>query len=202
MGAVPQKNGQSSFKKRQNPFTVLSGQLIINFKKVRTPKAMMKAHLGIEMADVVLQTIEGVIAKNNGATLEQINDELIVKGLEMGFLDLLKKEYTDLTPILKNNFDYDEESETFFIKKGSKFMTHIDVRLRIKYFLTSFLRRMERENIPVTFDDIVLKVIPLLKNGTTPEDQTILKILEDIGQRSGDDYWTLKKEELDLFGHI
>lgn len=202
VGAVPQKNGQSSFKKRQNPFTVLSGQLIINFKKVRTPKAMMKAHLGIEMADVVLQTIEGVIAKNNGATLEQINDELIVKGLEMGFLDLLKKEYTDLTPILKNNFDYDEDTETFFIKKGSKFMTHIDVHLRIKYFLTSFLRRMERENIPVTFDDIVLKVIPLLKNGTTPEDQTILKILEDIGQRSGDDYWTLKKDELELFSQI
>jgi 16S rRNA G966 N2-methylase RsmD len=30
IGAVPQKNGQTSFKKRQNPFTVLSGQLIIN----------------------------------------------------------------------------------------------------------------------------------------------------------------------------
>lgn len=204
VGAVPQKNGQSSFKKRQHPFTVLSGQLIINFKKVRTPKAMMKAHLGIEMADVVLQTIEGVIAQNNGATLEQINDELIVKGLEMGFLDLLKKEYTDLTPILKNNFDYDESSETFFIKKDSKFMTHIDVRLRIKYFLTSFLRRMEREKVPVTFDDIVLKVIPLLKNGTTPENQTILNVLEDIGQRFGDDYWTLKKDvtQLELFTQI
>ncbi len=201
VGAVPQKNGQSSFKKRQNPFTVLSGQLIINFKKVRSPRAMMKAHLGMEMADVILQTIEGVIAKNNGATLEQINDELIVKGLELGFLDLLKAEYTDLTPILKNNFDYDESTETFCIKKDSKFMTHIDVRLRIKYYLTSLLRRMEKENIPVTFDDIVLKVIPLLKNGTTPEDQTILKILEDIGQRTGDDHWTLKKNgtQLELF---
>ena len=31
-GAVKQNNGQTSFKKRQNPFTVLSGQLIINFK--------------------------------------------------------------------------------------------------------------------------------------------------------------------------
>lgn len=203
-GAVPQKNGQSSFKKRQNPFTVLSGQLIINFKKVKSPKAIMKAHLGMEMADIVLQTIEGVIAKNNGATLEQINDELIVKGLEMGFLDLLKTEYSDLTPILKNNFDYDENTETFFIKKGSKFKTHIDVKVRIKYFLTSFLRRMEKENTPVTFDDIVLRVIPLLKNGTTPENQTILNVLEDIGQRSGDNHWTLKKNsiQLDLFGNI
>jgi hypothetical protein len=36
-GVVKQNNGQTSFKKRQNPFTVLSGQLIINFRKV--PKA-------------------------------------------------------------------------------------------------------------------------------------------------------------------
>ncbi len=204
VGAVPQKNGQSSFKKRQHPFTVLSGQLIINFRKVRNPKTIMKAHLGMEMADVVMQTIEGVIAKNNGATLEQINDELIVKGLELGFLDLLKKEYTDLTPILKNNFDYDESTETYCIKKNTKFTTHIDVRLRIKYYLISFLRRMERENIPVTFDDIILEVIPLLKNGSTPKNQTVLNVLEDIGQRYGDNYWTLKKSgaQLDLFNQI
>ena len=202
VGAVPQKNGQSSFKKRQHPFTVLSGQLIINFKKVRNPRAIMKAHLGMEMADVVMQTIEGVIAKNHGATLEQINDELIVKGLELGFLDLLKKEYTDLTPILTNNFDYDENTETFYIRKNTKFTTHIDVKLRIKYYLISYLRRMERDNIPVTFDDIILELIPLLKNGTTPENQTILSVLEDIGQRSGDNYWTLKKDniQLELFG--
>ena len=145
VGAVPQKNGQSSFKKRQ------------------------------------------VIAKNNGATLEQINDELIVKGLEMGFLDLLKKEYTDLTPILMNNFDYDEKTETFYIRKNTKFTTHIDVKLRIKYFLTSFLRRMERENKPVTFDEIILE-----------------SVLEDIGQRSGDNYWTLKKNstQLELFSQL
>lgn len=203
VGAVPQKNGQSSFKKRQNPFTVLSGQLIINFRKVRNPKTIMKAHLGMEMAELVLQTIEGVIAKNNGAKLEQINDELIVRGLELGFLDLLKKEYTDLTPILMNNFDYDEKTETFFIRKNTRFATHIDVKLRIRYYLISFLRRMERENIPVTFDDIILEVIPLLKNGTTPENQTVLNVLEDIGQRYGDNYWTLKKKgmQMDLFGN-
>lgn len=85
VGAVPQKNGQTSFKKRQNPFTVLSGQLIINFRKVPTPKAVMKANLGMDITEIVMQTVEGIIAKNDGATLEQINDELIIKGLELGF---------------------------------------------------------------------------------------------------------------------
>ena len=50
-------------------------------------------------------------------------------------LDLLKKEYSDLTPILLDNFDYNETTEKFKIRKNTKFKTHIDVRLRIKYYL-------------------------------------------------------------------
>ncbi|MGI0482152.1 DNA methyltransferase [Geminocystis sp. CENA526] len=199
-GAVAQKNGQTSFKKRQNPFTVLSGQLIINFCKVRTPRTILKANLGMDIAEIVIQTIEGVIAKNDGATLEQINDELIIKGLELGFLDLLKKEYSDLTPILLDNFDYDETTELFTIKKDTKFKSHIDVKLRIKYYLISYLRRMERENKTSTFDEIVLNILPLLKNGTTPENQTILTVLEDIAERVGENHWKLKGEgQLSLF---
>ena len=194
VGAVPQKNGQTSFKKRQNPFTVLSGQLIINFRKVRNPKAVLKANLGMDIAEIVMQTIEGIIAKNNGATLEQINDELIIKGLELGFLDLLKKEYNDLTPILLSSFDYNEETELFTIRKNAKFMTHVDVKLRIRYYLMSYLRRMERENKTSTFDEIILEILPLLRNGTTPENQTVLSVLEDIAERSGQDSWRLKRD--------
>jgi len=194
VGAVPQKNGQTSFKKRQNPFTVLSGQLIINFRKVRNPRAIMKANLGMDIAEIVMQTIEGIIAKNNGGTLEQINDELIIKGLELGFLDLLKKEYSDLTPILLDNFDYNETTGEFTIKKNTKFKTHLDVRLRIKYYLISYLRRMDRENKTPHFDEMVLAILPLLKNGTTPESQTISNVLEDIAERVGQDGWRLKRE--------
>jgi 16S rRNA G966 N2-methylase RsmD len=194
VGAVPQKNGQTSFKKRQNPFTVLSGQLIINFKKVRNPRAIMRANLGMNISEIVIETIEGVIAKNSGATLEQINDELIIRGLELGFLDLLKKEYSDLSPILEGNFDYDEVEEKFSIRKNAKFRSHLDVRLRIRYYLISFLRRMERENKKPTFDEIIMSIIPLLKNGVTPPNQTVSKVLEDVAVRVGDNRWTLSAE--------
>lgn len=192
MGAVPQKNGQSSFKKRQHPFTVLSGQLIINFRKVKNPKAIMKANLGMDITSIVMQTVEGIIAKNEGATIEQINDELIIKGLELGFLDLLKKQYSDIVPVLKSSFDYDPETEKYSIKKDTKFTTHLDVRLRIRYYVLSYLRRMERENKTPHFDDIILYILPLLKNGTTPENQTILGVLDDVAERVGNDCWKLR----------
>ena len=192
VGAVPQKNGQTSFKKRQNPFTVLSGQLIINFKKVRNPRAIMRANLGMDILEIMVQTIEGIIAKNDGATLEQINDEMIVKGLELGFLDLLKKEYADITPILIDRFDYDEHTEKYLLKENSKFRTHIDERLRVRYYLISYLTRMGRGNNNPTFDEIVMHIIPLLKNGTTPKNQTMLKVLEDIAVHVGQQRWQLK----------
>ncbi len=152
----------------------------------------MKAHLGMDITEVVMQTIEGIIAKNEGATLEQINDELIIKGLELGFLDLLKKEYSGLTPILLDKLDYNDKTEIFTKKKNKKFTTHIDIKLRIRHYLISYLRRMEREKTHPNFDDITLNIIPLLKNGITPENQTILTVLEDIAEHIGNNSWKLK----------
>ena len=52
---------------------------------------------------------------------------------------------------------------------------------------------MARENIFPTFDDIVFNILPLLKNGITPENQTILNVLEDIAEHIGDNKWKIKE---------
>lgn len=200
-GAVKQSNGQTSFKKRQNPFSVLSGQLIINFKKVKNPKTIQKVQLGVQIYDLVIETIESVIAKNEGASLEEINDELIIRGLELGFLDILSKEYKDLTPILLEHFEYEKKSEKFHIIKNQKFKTNIPVDLRIRYFLISYLKRQQLENKNPTTDEIILNIMPLLKNGKTPENQTILSVLSSIATKVEKDKWKLKSsdKQFDLF---
>jgi len=197
-GAMKQTNGQSSFKKRQNPFTVLSGQLIINFIKKKTPKAIQKLKLGNEIYDLIIETIESVIAKHSGATLEQINDELIIKGLELGFLYTLSKEYKDLTPILMNEFDYDQTLKKFHIRQNQQFKTKIPLDMRIRYFLISYLKTKEREQIYPSTDDIILDIMPLLRNGVTPENQTILIVLQQIAQQYGENCWKLKGQQGEL----
>ncbi|HTO17142.1 MAG TPA: DNA methyltransferase [Edaphocola sp.] len=201
-GAVKQNNGQSSFKKRQNPFSVLSGQLIINFIKKETPKAIQKFKLGNDIYDLIIETIESVIAKYEGADLEQINDELIIKGLEFGFLDVLSREYKDLTPILMYEFDYNLQTKKFHIKENQKFKTKIPLDMRIKYFLISYMKRKEFNKEFPTTDDIILDIMPLLRNGITPENQTILKILDIIADEFEKNKWRLKRGgqlSLDLF---
>ncbi|MGI8640999.1 MAG: hypothetical protein ACR2MG_13780, partial [Pyrinomonadaceae bacterium] len=75
----------------------------------------MKADLGADITDLIIQSIEGIIAKNSGATLEEINDELIIRCLELCFLDVLSKKYQDITPFLLANFDYDKETENYLL---------------------------------------------------------------------------------------
>ncbi len=193
VGTVKQSNGQTSFKKRQNPFSVLAGQLIINFVKKKTPKAIQRVNLGNDIYDLVIETIEAVIAQNDGATLEQINDELIMKGMEFGFLHVLSKEYKDLTPILMNEYDYDQENEQFHIRKNMKFKTKIPLDMRIKYFLLSYMKRKETQGENPTTDDIILDIMPLLRNGITPENQTILIVLRTIADEFKKNRWRLKQ---------
>jgi DNA modification methylase len=199
-GAVRQNNGQTTFKKRQNPFTVLSGQLIINFRKVRNPRTIGSISLGAPIMDILMETVEAVIAMHDGATLEQINDELVLRGLELGFLDVLAKEYSDLTPLLVQSFDYDEKTKKYDIRPERKFKSHIPLELRVRYFVVSYLTRLEHRKEHPTFDDVVLNIMPLLRNGVTPEMQTILSVLERVGERVDEGRWRLRRTgQVELF---
>lgn len=204
-GTVTQRVGQTTFKKRQNPFTVLHGQLVINFRKTRNPQAVMKADLGVEMAHLVMQTMEAIIARHQGASLEEIYNELIVRGMEMGFLHELSKEHQNIPQLLRDNFDFNEKKQIYQLRKNVKFKTQIPLPVRIKYYLVSYMRQMQHKNLLPRFDDIVLNVMPLLKNGITPKHQTILGVLKKVAEHVGDGRWQLveqKQLELSLTGSL
>ena len=99
-----------------------------------------------------------------------------------------------MTPILTANFEFDFQTNKYFVKQDKKFRTHIPLELRIKYYLISFLNRKEREKELPTFDQICWEIIPLLKNGITPQNQDILNVLEILAERTEDDRWKIKRE--------
>lgn len=199
MGAVPQSNNKTSFKKRQHPSSVLSGQLIINFRKVRSPRAIMKLDLGDDATDLILETAENVIAEKNGATIEDINSELIIKGIELGFLDLLSKKYDDLSPLLDAYFDLDGETQKYHLPANKKFKSAIPVALRLRYFLLSYLKRKRQQKFDPDFSEIVQNIMPMLKNGITPEEQTILNVLKDLAWKMPSGRWRLRDSDQPRF---
>ncbi len=192
--ATRQSSSQESFKKRQNPFSVLTGQLIVNFKKVASPVNIQRRELGKEVSALIIQTVEEIIAEKHGATIEEINDALVIRGLEQGFLHLLSKKYKSLIPILQDSFNFDTVTKRYHIKKAAAFKTHVPVEKRIRYYLTSFLKEKLEAGEDPTIDDVILEVMPLLRNGSTPSDQTIINVLKEIAQPVDNNGWRLRQK--------
>jgi len=103
------------------------------------------------------------------------------------------KIYNDLTPLLAGNYDYEINTELYKIRKDKKISKFVDLNSRIRYYLFSYLTVKDREKKPATFDELVLYIMPLLKNGTTPENQTILNVLEKVAEPFGENGWKLRK---------
>lgn len=203
-GSVRQNNGQTTFKKRQNPFSVLSGQLILHFKKVDNPKTRAREVLGDLSYDMVLNDIEATIVKYNGATIEEIYGDLTKRGLENGYLHLLAKMADNFLIFVNQNFEYNMQDKKYRIKSGTKFKgSSVPLEDRTRYFVVSYLGRCEIEGRKAIFDEICLEVIPLLKNGVTPDNRFIKEILEEVAtlnKKTG--AWRLKTSEPKLFDDI
>lgn len=203
-GSVRQNNGQTTFKKRQNPFSVLSGQLILHFKKVDNPKTRAREVLGDLSYDMVLNDIEATIVKYSGATIEELYGDLTKRGLENGYLHLLAKMGDNFLIFVNQNFEYNMQDKKYRIKSGTKFKgSSVPLEDRTRYFIVSYLGRCEIEGRKAIFDEICLEVIPLLKNGVTPDDRFIKEILEEVAtlnKKTGG--WKLKTSEPKLFDDI
>jgi len=130
--------------------------------------------------------------EKNGATIEDINSELIIKGIELGFLDLLSKKYDDLSPLLDSYFDLDPKTQQYQMPANKQFKSAIPLELRLRYFLLSYLRRKRQARVDPDFSQIVQAIMPMLKNGLTPERQTILNVLRDLARELPNGRWRLR----------
>lgn len=191
-GSVRQSNGQTTFKKRQNPSTVLSGQIIIYFKKVDSPKARAKNEVGFDVMERMIADIEAIIIENKGATLEEIWNDLIIIAMDNGYLDLIAGKFETFIPAINERFEKDSEGKYHLQENYAPTNHGIPLEKRVGYLAESMLKRAEKGK-GVSFDDIVLQVIPLSKNGIQANKKMVKDVLEEIAicdSKSGE--WKLK----------
>lgn len=184
-----------SLHKKKNPLKVLSGELVLNFRKVKNPKTIAITKVGTDVVQLIKQVAELQIVKNSGASTEDIYNALIPKLLENGLLSQVKNKLDDITPLLREEFYFSELDNLWKIRPNTKIGCFIPLEDRIRFYLLDYLQMMEREEKLATFDQIIFHVMPNLINGQTPATQTILNVLEQIAFSSDRKHWQIGKPE-------
>ena len=118
--------------KKKNPLTVLSGELILNFRKVRNPRTLAITSVGFDAVNLIKDSAELSIVQRGGASTDQVYSDLIPKLLEHGLLGEVSSRIGDLTPILSQEFVYHTDDKTWHVKPGKKLGCHIPLEHRIR----------------------------------------------------------------------
>lgn len=190
-----QSNGQKTMKQRQWTATMVSGQLLIYFRKVKKVGAEMINPLNEKS---LVQCAKEYIMENDGAGFDEINDLLVTKAMNEGFLDEYL-EINDLKQFVLQHFDYDKDSKKYHCIEAQEQSIPLDKKT--KYFLINYFNKCKKEGKPALFSDICFEVIPKLVNGITPDNRYIKEILQEIAivadSKTGE--WKLKSKDAKLF---
>jgi len=192
INTICQPSDRKTVKKNQNPLTVFKGELILNFRKGKKKKKVIGVTTAISPRQFILNSAELTMVVNGGrATIEKIMNDLIPKLWESGLLQAVSNEEEDIRELLKEAFDFDKEEGIWQIRVKANIGSHIPVESRIKFYLLSCLNRAKLENRKLTIDDIVMEVIPYLRNGITPSNQDIITELRKVANSTDNEHWTL-----------
>ena len=201
VNTVCQPSKRRTVKKNQNPLTVFKGELVLNFRKTKTNRNVVEIEANLSPKQYVLNSAELTIVSNNGsATIEQIMEDLIPKLWESGLLGAVSNEIDDINKILKTCFDYDTISGKWLLNKKTRLGCHIPLEKRMKFYLMSCLNKASLEKKKLTIDEIIMGVMPYLRNGITPSNQQIIKELRKIAISRDGQSWELSiSDQLKLF---
>ena len=185
VNTVVQPLSWTSWHKRKNPLKVLGESLIVNFQKDTSPR--ITKPIALPLANLINNVAERVIYKNAGASTEEILREVIPELFENDlFIDVSSQKIGDIITILESEFELDNEN-LWQIKSERTIGNFIPPRVRIKYYVISYLRKHKKAN----FDDIITWILPRLVNGHKHTKNDIENVLDEIGKSIDGVTWEL-----------
>ncbi|OGN89874.1 MAG: hypothetical protein A2158_04540 [Chloroflexi bacterium RBG_13_46_14] len=195
VNTVAQPLSNQSFHKIKNPLRVLGESLIVNFQKTSTRK--ISQPMPLPLANIIKNVAERVILKGGGASTEEIMREIVPELFDNDlFFDAASKNMGDILAILESDFEIGED-ELWHIKAERQIGNFIPSKLRIQYYVISYLRKVGK----ASFDEIWATITPLLTNGHTPTKEDINDVLKEIAISRDRNTWELRnQDELALQG--
>ncbi len=185
VNVVAQPLSNKSFHKAKRPLRVLGESLIVNFQKSK--KRRISVPLLLPVANLIRNVAERVIYRNNGASTEEILRDVVADLFDNDmFFDAASKKMNDMIGILESDFDLDTEN-LWQIKSERKVGNFIPPKLRIKYYVIGYLRKVKK----ASFDDIITTILPLLINGHKPSRDDIANVLREVAASRDGITWEL-----------
>ncbi|MFM7715219.1 MAG: hypothetical protein ACKO7A_21670, partial [Microcystis sp.] len=86
---------------------------------MNNPQTIAISKVGIDIVQIIKEVAEMTIVKNSGASTEDIYNALIPKLLENGLLTQVKKQIDDITPLLKEEFNFSELDHLWRIRPNT-----------------------------------------------------------------------------------
>ncbi len=188
VNTVAQPLSQRTFAKVKNPLRVLGESLLVNFQKTATRK--ISQPMSLPMANIIKNVAERVIYEGGGATTEEILRVVVPELFDNDlFFDAASKKMGDILAILESDFELGEDN-LWQIKAGRQVGNFIPPRLRIRYYVMSYLRKVGKAN----FDSIITTIFPLLTNGHQPTREDITDVLKEVAISHDGVNWELRSD--------
>jgi hypothetical protein len=186
INTVAQPLAKQTFHKVKNPLRVLGESLIVNFQKSATRK--MAQPMSLPMANVIKNAAELAIVRSGGATTEEILREVVPELFEANLIiDAASRNMGDILAMLEADFELGKDN-LWHVKTGHTIGHFIPPRIRIQYFVVSYLRTAGK----ASFDSIVTTILPKLVNGHQPSKQDIGDVLAEVAISHDGVNWELK----------
>jgi hypothetical protein len=178
-----------SVHKKKNPLRVLSGELVLNFRKQARAVRAVPEPLAADPDRVVRECCEREIVRNCGATTEDLHHAVVPRLLETRLLKEFSRTRGDLTPLLEEAFEFDRASGRWHLKEGADLVGKLPKRDLVRYHVLRFLERREREGRPATEADVEERIHAVLLNGRSVPANTVRSILDEVAYSSDSHLW-------------
>ena len=180
-----------SMHKKKNPLRVLSGELVLNFRKASRARRRQTDARETDATDLVRQRCETVIVRDNGATTEDLHHAIVPSLLENGLLTQFSKQWGDITPLLERSFQFDRQGGRWHLRPNGKPTGCLPASQLARYYIVRFLGQRESAERPPTELQVLRHVRSRLKGANTITDGGILKILRRVAYCPDERHWRL-----------
>ena len=188
-----------SMHKKKNPLRVISGEWVLNFRKVGCAH-VRKFHKKANLEETVRDEAESCIVRNAGASTEMLYTALLPRLLESGLLGGGNQKPRDLRALLEELFVFVPSHQRWHLRPNVIPNPRLPLQIRVRYCVASLLYGRDWRSRRLTLSGIQEIVRDRLGNGAAVSQEMLRSCVREFAHSCDDVHWNVPANgtQLDL----